>query len=192
QVFYRLLPNRQADITVLDELGAVWRNRLEYRDEQTLLLPLLRFLHSIRLRRQLNLSLESSLREEAIQLYMLLPATEGQMPRLEQQRLPAQGVEADYYAVQAIAEPDEGQRLQVSIFCEQREFSELDHGTQLYTEVARHIMQQRRSHDDYPCYITDLDLSAIDASGSMQTVQYLRYRQQLEDALNQAMRELRD
>ncbi|MFO7704832.1 MAG: hypothetical protein R6V43_06830, partial [Halopseudomonas sp.] len=78
------------------------------------------------------------------------------------------------------------------IFCNQREFSELEYGTQLYTEVARHILNKRRSHEDYPCYITDLDLSALDPAGGMQTVQYLRYRQQLEDALNAAMQALRD
>lgn len=192
QVFYRLLPQRQAEITVLDELGSVWSHRKRFRDERTLLLPLLRFLHSVRLRRQLNLSLESSLREAPIQLSAILPASQGQTLRLEQQSLPAQGVEADYYAVQAIAEPDAGQHLKVSIFCNQREFSELEYGTQLYTEVARHILNKRRSHEDYPCYITDLDLSAIDPAGSMQTVQYLRYRQQLEDALNAAMQALRD
>ncbi|MBQ0744572.1 MAG: class I adenylate cyclase [Pseudomonas sp.] len=191
QVFYRLLPQRQAEVTVLDELGSVWNHRQSYRDERTLLLPLLRFLHSVRLRKQVNLSLESSLREEPIQLAAILPASEGRALRLEQQALPAQGVEADYYAVQAIAEPDEGQRLQVSIFCDQREFSELEHGTRLYSEVAQHILKKRRSDEDYPCYITDLDLSAIDPAGSMQTVQYLRYRQQLEDSLNAAVQSLR-
>ena len=121
----------------------------------------------------------------------IVPASEGQSVRLVPQALPMQGVEADYYAVQAIAEPHEGQRLKVSIFCNQREFSELEYGAQLYAEVARHILQQRRSNEAYPCYITDLDLSAIDPAGTLQTVQYLRYRQQLEDGLNKAMQALR-
>ncbi|PKM28907.1 MAG: adenylate cyclase [Gammaproteobacteria bacterium HGW-Gammaproteobacteria-11] len=191
QLFYRLLPGRQAEITVLDELGSVWRTRQDCPDEHTLLLPLLRFLHSIRLRRQLNQSLESSLRQEPILLYAILPASDGLPARVEPRNLPIDGIEADYYAVQAIAEPGETQQLQVSIFCEQREFSELDHGPRLYTEVASHILQQRHSLEDYPCYITDLDLTAIDPSGKMQTVHYLRYRQQLEEALNSAMRALR-
>lgn len=191
QVFYRLMAQSQAEITVLDELGSVWTHRQAYRDETTLLLPLLRFLHSTRVRRQVNLSLETSLREEPVQLMAIVPASEGQSVRLVPQALPMQGVEADYYAVQAIAEPHEGQRLKVSIFCNQREFSELEYGAQLYAEVARHILQQRRSNEAYPCYITDLDLSAIDPAVTLQTVQYLRYRQQLEDGLNKAMQALR-
>ena len=131
---------------------------------------------------------------ERIQVFyrLILPVSEGKNLRLERQKLPAQGVEADYYAVQAIAEPGAGQRLQVSIFCDQREFSELEYGTRLYAEVARHILHKRRSNEHYPCYITDLDLSAIDPAGVLQTVQYLRYRQQLEDALNAAMQAISD
>lgn len=187
QVFYRLLPDRQAEISVLDELGALWRSRQMCRDEQTLLLPLLRFLHSIRLRRQVNQSLETSLREEPLSIHAIRPAADGMPLRLEPQRIPNRGVETDYYAVQAIAETGDDQSLKVSIFCGQREFSELDHGADLFAAAARHILQQRAGADEYPCYITDLDLSAIDPTGSMQTVHYLRYRQRLEDALNAAM-----
>ena len=79
------------------------------------------------------------------------------------------------------------QRLKVTIFCGQKEFSELDHGATLFGAAAEHILQQRTRTEKYPCYITDLDLSAIDPTGNMQTVNYLRYRQQLEDALNTAM-----
>ncbi len=187
QVFYRLLPDRQAEISVLDELGALWRTRQACRDEQTLLLPLLRFLHSIRLRRQINQSLEVSLREEPLSLYAIRPAAEGLPLRLEAQRVPSQGIETDYYAVQAIAEPGNDQSLKVSIFCGQKEFSELDHDADLFSAAARHILHQRAGTENYPCYITDLDLSAVDPAGSMQTVHYLRYRQRLEDALNAAM-----
>ena len=49
---------------------------------------------------------------------------------------------------------------------------------------------RRRDREPYPCYITDLDLSAVDPGGRMQTVRYLRYRQQLETALNDAMQAL--
>jgi adenylate cyclase class 1 len=101
--------------------------------------------------------------------------------------VPSHGIETDYYAVQAIAGPGDDQSLKVTIFCGQREFSELDHGPGLFAAAAGHILQQRTRTETYPCYITDLDLSAIDPTGSMQTVNYLRYRQQLEDALNAAM-----
>ena len=105
--------------------------------------------------------------------------------------MPRDGLSAYFYAVQAIAEPSGKQGFNVTIFCDHREFSELEHGPRLYAEVAKHILSQRQSREAYPCYITDLDLSAIDPGERMQTAQYLRYRQQLERALNEAMGALR-
>lgn len=75
----------------------------------------------------------------------------------------------------------------MTIFCDQSEFSQLEYGDQLYAAAARHILGRRRSLEVYPCYITDLDLSVLDQTGNLHTVQYLRYRQQLEDTLNAAL-----
>ncbi len=187
QVFYRLLPGQQAEITLLDERGALWRQRQTYRDEHTLLAPLLRFLQSTGLRREAGLSLESSLGRSGVALYQILPATDGQPQRLQARTLPVEDAQADYFPVQAIAEPAPAQKLRVTIYCADREFSQEEHGAKLFVEVARHILQRRSSRENYPCYITDLDLSAIDPAGTTQTVQYLRYRQRLEDALNAAL-----
>ncbi|MBA6419837.1 class I adenylate cyclase [Pseudomonas sp. 5Ae-yellow] len=191
QLFYRIKANWQVEVSLLDERGALWTHQQSYRDEQTMLLPLLRFLNGIRLRRQVKESLESSIWEGEVQLYAIQPAHDGNPLRLEEKPLPRDGLSADFYAVQAIAEPSGKQGFNVTIFCDHREFSELEHGTRLYAEVAKHILSQRQSREAYPCYITDLDLSAIDPGERMQTAQYLRYRQQLERALNQAMGALR-
>lgn len=190
QLFYRLKPQWQAEISLLDERGALWSTRQSYRDEQTLLLPLLRFLQSIRLRRQANQPLDSSVNEDDLLVYAILPALDGNPLRIEQRPLPRGGMDPDIYAVQAIAEPGGRRGPRVTIFCDHREFSELEYGERLFREVAQHILSRRRNREAYPCYITDLDLSAVDPGGRMQTVQYLRYRQQLETALNNAMQAL--
>ncbi|WP_304639233.1 class I adenylate cyclase [Pseudomonas sp.] len=187
QIFYRLLPGQQAEVSLLDERGALWRRRQGYRDERALLAPLLRFLQSINLRKHVGMSLENSLGQSRVLLYQILPASDGQPQRLQPQPLPQEDTQADYFPVQAIAEPAPAQKLRVTIYCADREFSQLDHGGDLFREVARHILERRQSQEVYPCYITDLDLSAIDPAGTMQTVQYLRYRQRLEDALNSAL-----
>jgi len=145
---------------------------------------LLRFLHSIRVRKQTAMSLETSISQGEIMLFQIQPATDGNPLRLARQELPETGIEADFLEVQAIAEPTRDQKLKVTIFCDGREFSQLEYGAELFAAVAHDILEQRHDADNYPCYITDLDLSAVDPTGSMQTVQYLRYRQQLEDALN--------
>src|SRR5690606_17485403 len=89
--------------------------------------------------------------------------------------------------VQAIVEPGGQNRPQVTLYCNHQEFSSLEHGSGLFAAVARYILAQRRLGERYPCYITDLDLSALHGGGRSQTVQYLRYKARLEAALNQAM-----
>jgi adenylate cyclase, class 1 len=187
QIFYRILSGQQAEVSLLDERGALWQQRQPYRDERTLLAPLLRFLQSISLRKQAAMSLEHSMDQRPLSLQQIMPAIDGQPQRLQPQPLPLDDMQTDYFPVQAIAEPAPESSLSVTIYCGEREFSQWDHGDQLFSEVARHIFERRQSREPYPCYITDLDLSAIDPAGTMQTVQYLRYRQRLEDALNRAL-----
>ena len=53
-------------------------------------------------------------------------------------------------------------------------------GTDPVAAVARHILNQRRGAERYPCYITDLDLSRILGDGQAQTIHYLRYKAEFE------------
>jgi len=76
------------------------------------------------------------------------------------------------------------------LYCDQQEFSELDHGDQLYAVVARQIIGQRRSAGHYRCYITDLDLSELLGDELGATVLYLRYKRELEQALNEGLEQL--
>jgi adenylate cyclase class 1 len=89
--------------------------------------------------------------------------------------------------VQAIAEhgPARGQVL-YTVWCDGVAFSERELGPRFRDALATHIRTRRADHSDYPVYLTDLDLSAIEAAepAPFQTVQYLRHRQQLEATLN--------
>ena len=80
--------------------------------------------------------------------------------------------------------------MQVTLYCNQREYSELEYGDQLFAVVAREIVGQRRELQPYRCYITDLDLSGLlgDSPGSSNL--YLRYKADLERALNKALEQV--
>ena len=56
--------------------------------------------------------------------------------------------------------------------------------------MAQHILAQRAGGERYPCYITDLDLSAVLAGQQAQTVHYLHSKSGLEDALNTALQQV--
>ncbi|WP_437879502.1 class I adenylate cyclase [Pseudomonas sp. LRF_L74] len=188
QVFYRV-DGGQADLSVLDEHNALWRQRVPFRDEQSLLTPLQRFLQSVLYRRNALLPLENVDSRPALELlyYEVLPAPPLRARSLERRAAPQASVSYPFYDVQAIIEPGDDRRLHVTLFCNHREFSELEYGQSLFGSVARHILEQRRETERYPCYITDLDLSRVLGGDHGQTVNYLRYKSELERALNDAL-----
>ena len=190
QVFYRLLDG-WADLYVLDEYNALWQQRLPLHDENHLLLPLQRFLRSVVVRHDARLPLDH-LQQASLGIHyaQLLPSGPGKARSIEPRPAPSAGLDQPYYEVQAILQAGTGDDVHVTLYCDQQEFSELDHGDQLYEVVARQILGQRRSAGHYRCYITDLDLSELleDEQGS--TSLHLRYKRELEQALNDGLAQL--
>jgi adenylate cyclase class 1 len=190
QVFYRI-QGTVAELTVLDEFNALWRQQLAYRDEQSLLTPLLRFLQSVSYRRTTQLPFEESrLAAMDILFYRLQQPAPDRPLTIERRAAPSEKASDPFYDIQAIIEPNERGRSQVTLYCNHQEFSSLEFGAELFAAVARYILAQRSGGERYPCYITDLDLSGLHLRGQTQTVQYLRYKAQLEAALNQALQSL--
>jgi adenylate cyclase class 1 len=195
QVFYRQY-DRQAQLYVLDEFNVLWCQRLPYLDENTLLAPLQRFLHSILFRREALRPMEDGFPAPPLELryYRMMPAgtaTSTVPARAVESRLAPHGaVERPFYDIQAIIERTSTDQHQITLYCNQREFSELEHGAQLYTKVAQQIIAQRTGGERYRCYITDLDLSGVFTDSAPSTHAYLRYKTELERSLNSALTNL--
>lgn len=190
QVFYRLYEG-WADLYVLDEHNALWQQRLPLQDERHLLLPLQRFLQSMLIRRDAQLPLDS-LPQAALELRyaQLLPSGAGKARGIEPRLAPQDGHNQPYYEVQAILQAGVGDEVHVTLYCDQQEFSQLEHGEHLYAVVARQILRQRQGPGSYRCYITDLDLSELLGDEPGSTSLYLRYKSQLEQALNEGLERL--
>ena len=190
QVFYRINETSgQAELSVLDERNGLWRQQVPFRDEQSLLTPLQRFLQSVLYRRNALLPLDSPHGNPNLDIlyYRVEPDAPQRAQRLERRPAPHAPISHPFYDVQAIAEQADGKRAHVTLYCNHREFSELEYAGDLFAAVAQHILAQRSGGARYPCYITDLDLSALLSGGHTQTVHYLRYKTRLEEALNQAL-----
>ncbi|QLC73299.1 class I adenylate cyclase [Pseudomonas sp. LPB0260] len=190
QVFYRLHESEAtAELTVLDEHNALWRQSVPFHDEQSLLTPLQRFLRAFLYRRNAVLPLDSPVPQAPPEVlyYQVLPDAPLRAQRLERRPPPQAPANHPFYDVQAIVEPAAGRRPSVTLYCNHREFSELEYRGGLFAAAARHILAQRRTGERYRCYITDLDLSAVLGNGQAQTIQYLRYKAELEAALNSAL-----
>ena len=188
QVFYRI-NDTYAELYVLDEFNALWQQRLPFHDEQSLLVPLQRFLQSILYRREALMPMDTTQPSAALETlyYQLLPSAPGRARRIETRPAPQTPVNKPFYDVQAIVGKAGTNEVQVSLYCNQREFSELEYGDQLFITVAREIVGQRQEVERYRCYITDLDLSALIGDGQGSSNLYLRYKAELESALNLAL-----
>lgn len=185
QVFY----SRQGDealVYVLDEHNALWHQRLPFHDESSLLLPLQRFLQAVAYRREARMALD---RPHTLgTLYYRITGNPGQARNVERRQAPrGDGIDA-VYEVQAILRKKADGPPRVTLFCNQREFSELEYGDRLYSEVAREILNHRGNDGQYRCYITDLDLSGLGGDQNLASNSYLRYKATLEEALNGALR----
>ncbi len=186
QVFYRR-DFDSAEISLLDERNALWRQRQALRDERSLLAPLQRFLQSLLYRRN-ALSLAEQVPASLDIRYYELLSNDGRL-HVEPREAPEALAGPALYELQALLERGERKRVQVTLYCDHQEFSELEYGAGLFKAVARHILAHRAESEPYPCYLTDLDLSRLFADEQPQTLHYLRYKSVLETALNQALLE---
>ena len=184
---------QQADVFVIDEMGSLYNFTTPFRDEHTLLQPLNQFMQAALFRQGSETPqffggahdvLFESGAPRSIEYYEVATAVPMQIER----RTLATHTNNQFFNVQAIADYDFNSNLIFNIYCDQQEFTELELGDTLYDTVARYILSQRSDQERYPCYITDLDLSrCITDTGGPQTVHYLRYKQRLERALNEAL-----
>ncbi len=188
QVFLQMLDGLQAEVHLFDERGSLYRYRAPCTSLTGALLPLDRFLRSVRYRLSAD-TLHSNLCEEILYYELRAGQVSGEWS-LRTLAVPPDSENAEHHAVQVIVEAGEGGRPSYSVFCNHQEFSSLEYGDQLFQIVASHILSQRSSGERYPCYITDLDLGNLpvnDQQASHQTIHYLRYKHHLERLLQEAL-----
>lgn len=190
RVFYQL-QGAQAEIWIFDECNALAHFYMEV-DEADFLVPIRRFLRSVMERQKTmrNVFVEGlpGCKDPDLIWYEV----QGRPGRFQLQRKQVMAGYQDrkFLHVQALAHaPDEGGGF--SIVCEGREFTTAQYGADLPNVVAGYIATQRGSGQDYPIYVTDLDLTALHAGSDhpLPLITYLRYKRELESQLTTALRQ---
>jgi len=198
QVFYRLkktLLNESnsalADIYVVDEVGALFCYEAPFYNVDSLLVPLHRFLSTILERRQMQQPLDGSIVDTPLRFFELVADKDKRRVRAEPREVKP-GTVAFFVDVQAIGSHQFDGQLEFDIFCDQQEFSSMEYGDELILAVAHYIQEKRKPGEFYPCYITDLglpnDLDLHEYYSDLQTIQYLRYKLEIESRLNDALK----
>ena len=194
EVFYRRHRNSTADLYITDERGSLFHLSTPFYSQQNLLLPLDQFIQSMLLRRnsssQFHFALDINDQIRAMNLndiavdYFEILADNSLRPCKVNRDFSQQ----QFFNVQAIAHEGVIGEPMFTIYCDNKEFTELEYGAALFENVARYILSRRTVKERYPCYITDLDLSHADTP--QQTVLFFQQKQRLEQLLNRALQAL--
>lgn len=179
--------DKTLELYVLDEKGSLFHQSLPVADPKMVLSHYLTFLKSIMKRRAFAAD-DALDNGERVECYQLLTKGKG-APVVERRTLdlPPGG---KCFNVQVIGDPN-GTSTGFTVYCNDREFSTVEHGEGIFQQVARSILEQRRSGQGYPIYITDIDVPPAVLSARtqqhLQTLHYLVYKKKIEDRLNQAV-----
>lgn len=191
QMFYLPLAE-EVDVFVLDENGSLFHQRVPYHDDQALVRHYSRFFDAILTRHNFLFQDESAgIILQSLQIYKVLPKP-GNKYGFEREEKNTDA-SRDYFSVQVIGDVVE-KSTAFTIYCNDKEFSSLDFGKDLFREVAKYVVSERASGQRYPIYITDVDLSPslLGASGGskVQVIDYLKYKKRIETKLNSELRKL--
>lgn len=187
QTFY-LKNERIAEVYISDEAGSIFYLTRPYFDEQSLLAPIHNFLQAVQYR-QITSAADSSANPKPMTYYEIIGAPGKTEIHAQRKRIRELAPKKRYFQIQAIGEYTEHNDIFYTIYCEDKQFTQFEHGDNLFAAVAAHITSMRKGSTRYPCYITDLDLSQLsnEQSAPIQTVEYLRRKAELENALNRAL-----
>ena len=192
QLFY-IIKNDQADVYILDELNSLTFYQLPFKDEQSLLRPLHRFIRSIIGRLQLGSDDIDDFGVYPVKFYQLITRSNGQYST-SVRHVSNDLANLQFFSIQAIANHDHDGNIEFSIYCADKPFHPSEYGETLYQEVAHYILSHRTSTETYPCYLTDLDLGnapqKLIGNASLHTSHFLQYKKQLEQKINQALYKL--
>ena len=194
QMFYRVAGSN-VDIYILDEKGSLFHHNTSFFNSDALLNQYDLFFTSMLNRKNILLNSGDAENQPGISIeYFEIMRDDAGNQRLDRKSVKRTAIRVPYLPVQVIGDVTPEGKPSYTIFCNEKEFSVLEHGDDVYKKVASYVVQQRKGAEHYPIYITDLDLSLVileaDSIENIQTVHYLVHKKQIEDNLIKAMREI--
>ena len=189
QCFYEI-KKEGADVYVLDEKGTLSYQENIFYDVSTLMRHYSRFFDSIHNRMRFfaqQSSQDAVIRVDEVKFYLIRRDKNGKKI-LSEQSINKFIRTSHYVSLQVIVDMIESKPV-FTLFYEDEEFSSLQYGSRLYTEVVRRVFQNRTSGETYDIYVTDIDLSPsiLNATiNSLQSSRYLYFKRQIEENLKKA------
>ncbi len=216
QLFYQH-HRKTTDIYIIDERGCLYHQSTPMEKNNTHLNHFMLFLDSVVSRlsfsSQFNNYIDPSMDDlllnstvalddidcpdnNAAELQLEVFAIEKQDGKLKlsEQLSRLQSMPVRFFRIQVIADINDDGSRRYLIYANEKEFSSFEYGPDVYKKVAEEVVQTRRDNERYPIYITDIDLSQelrdSESSHGLQVTQLLKFKQEIERRLNQAIKNL--
>ncbi len=179
------------EIYIADEKGSISRSIIRDQHDQNPLVPMHRFLRAAinrQARSQPDLLADFGICP--IYFYEVVHRP-GQVMSARQTPISQSIRQTNMFEVKAIAYSDDNETIYYDFYCDDQEFSYRSFKDQLFLVVAQFVISRRDRGEDYPIYMTDLDLSLCDKliaeDGELQLTHYLNVKSDLETKLNDAI-----
>ena len=187
QVFFQI-QNETVQTYILDEMGSLFTHESRFYDAISLVNQYERFFQSVHKRMQYLRAEGQGSHPQACKIqFFYVNKSKNNTWQLVQHRGNNLFKPEEYINLQVLGDRI-GSEVIFTVYCNDREYSTVEHGESLYQHVANYILQQREVPDEYPIYITDIDLSkallGLDYA-NVQTVHYLQYKRHFESRLQQ-------
>ena len=195
--FYYVRDNGHVEVYIIDERGSLFYRRQPDIDIELVVNQYKRFLDAVTYRHNLHADPEDrgAAGLHTVEYYQVI-RKHGQNSQLVQYEIGDGAHPVNYFNLQFIGQVTDGGQTHFTVYCEDIDFSTIEHGEQLFQEVARHVLQRRKSGLQYPIYITDINVShkllGMESSEQLQTAHLLNYKKAIEEKLNRALQLLVD
>ncbi len=191
QLFY-LDREKQADIYVLDELGSLYTHQIDYHDIPTMLGHYQNFFDAALKRHSMQASTDLGTDMQIKYEFYPIKKTVNKSYYVEQKEKPRISSRHNYFDIQVIGDINNIKNESFYLYCDGREFSNLEFGNNVLHEAVSYILSKRKQSERYPIYITDIDNSKSQPHNSkrIQTVQLLNQKKVIESRLNHTLSNL--
>ena len=191
QLFY-YTDHHHTDIYITDEQGSLYYQNIMSTDSGALINQLTLFFDALIPYHSLHSGKKSTKPDgqpETIEAYQLTKDNTGNFS-LTKSAVSAHRRTRNYFDIQVTIDKTPGDKLEFTVSCGNAVFTSLEHGNNLFLEVARHIITHRQSGDYYPIYITRIELPKITNGHGLkhrQTISFLNYKKIIENKLQDAL-----
>jgi adenylate cyclase class 1 len=190
QVFYEVHGN-QTEVIIFDEVGSLFTYTTGFSSDQHFIAHTFRFLRAVMERQELGKMelMDSDLSRDEVEFFEIFTDFRKNKLTANKQDIFHHIERESFVEIMAILDITTAGATTYRIFCDDKEFSQLEFGSQLYKAVATHMQNLRSSSgSNYPIYLTDIDLSGMqianNASSELQVSQYLHYKHEIEMSIN--------